>query len=108
MRTLDEYQEELDAFLEKQQYDPKYWSPLSNLARLTEEIGEVARLLNHLYGDKPKRQDEATQELPGELGDVLFTLICIANQHGVSLSQAIESALRKAQTRDIDRFTRKK
>jgi len=84
-----------------------YWPPLSQFAHLAEEVGEVGRLLNHLYGAKPKKETEAKQELPEELADVLFVLICIANQHDIDLDMAMEKVLIKSKVRDKDRFEQK-
>ena len=99
---MEKYQKELDEFFKKK--DWPYWSPLSILACLFEEGGEVARLVNHLYGDKRKKDSEKEQELEEELGDVLYTLICFANSTGINLDSAIRKSLDKAATRDKDRF----
>ena len=88
-------------------YEPPYWPPLSQFARLSEEVGEVARLLNHMYGLKPKKAEEAAQELGGELADVLFTVICLANAHDINLDEEFEKALDKLRVRDKDRFVKK-
>ena len=98
-------QQQIDNWV--QGYEKPYWEPLSQLARLTEEVGEVARLLNHLYGDKPKKQSEAQQELAEELADVLFALICIANRHDIDLDEAFEKVMKKSYTRDEKRFVKK-
>ena len=90
-----------------QAYETPYWHPLSQLARLLEESGELARLLNHLYGDKPKKQSEARQELGGEIADVLFTLVCLANSQSINLDEELQKVIQKAQTRDADRFKKK-
>ena len=81
-----------------------YWPPLSQFARLAEEVGEVGRLLNHLYGSKPKKTNEAKQELGEELVDVLFALICIANSHHIDLEEAFNKVITKAKVRDAQRF----
>jgi NTP pyrophosphatase (non-canonical NTP hydrolase) len=70
---MDKYQKELDQWYKKHNWS--YWSPLSILARLTEEVGEFARLVNHLFGDKKKRVDEPEQDLEDEIGDIIYTLI---------------------------------
>ena len=77
-----------------------YWHPLSQLARMTEELGEVARLVNHLYGEKPKKADEPEQDLGLELADLLYTMICLANDQKVDLQQALERAMEKYRSRD--------
>lgn len=99
---MEKYQKELDKFFKKM--DWPYWPPLSILARLTEETGEVARLLNHLYGHKPKKTTEEKQNLEEEIGDVIYTLICLANSQGINLDKAIKKSLDKVKTRDKDRF----
>jgi len=103
--TIRDYQKKLDAIL--QCYETPYWSPLSNAAHLAEEVGEVSRVLNHMYGDKPKKASEDPDDLAGELGDVLFTLVCIANSEGVDLQDQLQSGIDKLQIRDKDRFKKK-
>jgi NTP pyrophosphatase (non-canonical NTP hydrolase) len=84
--------------------DRGYWQPLPQLVHLVEEVGELARLYNHLYGDKRKKSSEAEQEVAGEVGDILFALICIANQEGIDLGAALQATIDKSLTRDKDRF----
>lgn len=84
-----------------------YWHPLSQLARTTEEVGELARLLNHLYGDKPKKPDETKQQLGEEIADVMFSLICLANSQGIDLDSEWDKVLHKCTTRDNQRFQKK-
>jgi len=86
------------------QYKEGYFSPLTNLARLTEEVGELAREINHRFGEKTKRTDEAEGSVAMELADVLFVLICLANSQGIDLDAAM---MRKVTSRDADRWTRK-
>lgn len=102
---LKDAQKQIDDLV--QQYDPPYWAPLSQFARLSEEVGEVARLLNHMYGAKPKKKDEAEQKLGEELADVLFTLICLANAHNIDLDTEFQGVIDKFNARDKDRFTKK-
>ena len=99
---MEKYQKELDAFFKRNGWP--YWSPLAILARLFEEGGEFARLVNHLYGEKRKKDTEKEQELEEEIGDILYTLICFANSNGISLDKAIRRSLNKAAARDKDRF----
>lgn len=89
------------------QFEEGYWPPLANLARLTEEVGELARLLNHRYGPKTKRPDEPDQDLALELADVLFVLIVLANEQGIDLQDALERTLAKYHARDSERWERK-
>jgi len=88
-------------------FDPPYWPALSQFARLSEEVGEVARLLNHMYGLKPKKKEEAEQQLGTELADVIFTAICLANAHDIDLDIEFKKALDKLRVRDKDRFKKK-
>jgi NTP pyrophosphatase (non-canonical NTP hydrolase) len=84
-----------------------YWPPLAQLAHLIEEVGELARLYNHQYGVKPKKASEDKQEMAGELGDILFAIICMANQENVDLGTALTETINKSLTRDKDRFEKK-
>jgi len=99
---MKEYQKELDEWFKKK--DWKYWGQLSILARLMEETGEFARLVNHLYGEKPKRSDEDEQNLEEEIGDILYTLICFANANNIDLDNAIRKSFDKVITRDKNRY----
>ena len=85
----------------------RYYSELTNTAILTEEVGEVARLMARLYGDqsfkKPEQADSARQDLADEMADVLFVLICLANQTGVDLTTALQQNLDKKTQRDATR-----
>lgn len=103
--TLREAQRRVDAWIS--QYQAGYWPPLANLARLVEETGELARLLNHLAGHKPKKADEAEQELGLELADIIYTVICLANSLDVDLDDAFKRVLHKVETRDARRYPRK-
>ncbi len=103
---MKKYQEELDKWFKEHNWE--YWSPLSILARLFEEGGEFARLVNHLYGDKPKKSSEKEQELEEEIGDILYTLICFANANNVDLDRAIRKSIDKVTVRDKDRFNKTK
>lgn len=89
------------------QFEEGYWPPLVNLARLTEEVGELARLMNHRFGPKAKKAGEDDQELGEELADVLFVLVAIANEQGIDLTDAFEGVLEKYRIRDSHRWTRK-
>jgi NTP pyrophosphatase (non-canonical NTP hydrolase) len=76
-----------------------YWPPLANLARLTEEVGELARAVNQAVGPKRRKPGEAVAEAQAEMGDVLLTLALLANQMGVDLAAAAEGALRRFRER---------
>ena len=101
--SLREAQQRIDRWMRERGWG--YWEPLSQLARMTEELGEVARIVNHLYGEKPKKSDEAEQELALELADLLYTMICLANSQGIDLQAALEQTLEKYRTRDAERYT---
>ncbi|MFO8173920.1 MAG: nucleotide pyrophosphohydrolase [Longimicrobiales bacterium] len=88
-------------------FEEGYWPPLVNLARLMEEVGELAREINHRFGAKTKRPDEPEQDLALELADILFVLLVMANQQGIDLSQALEEVLEKYRLRDSERWVRK-
>ena len=100
--TLRDAQKAVDAWIG--QFEEGYWPPLVNLARLTEEVGELARELNHRHGSKTKRSDEDDADLALELGDVLFVLIAIANEQRIDLDDALQRVLEKYGVRDSDRW----
>lgn len=102
--SLARYQQDVDQWIS--QFREGYWSPLANLARLTEEVGELARAINHFHGEKPRKPSEENSEVAEELGDVLFVLIAMANSLGIDLDQAMERVLAKYRDRDADRWTR--
>lgn len=81
----------------------RYFSELTNMAILTEEVGEVARLMSRLYGDQSFKDSDQQKNLPDELADVLWVLFCIANQTGVDLSAALQKNLEKKNSRDAKR-----
>ena len=89
------------------QYREGYFSPLANVARLSEEVGELAREVNHRFGDKPKKHDEPEGSIALELGDILFVVICLANSQKIDLDRAFAQVMEKVTTRDADRWTRR-
>ncbi len=100
--TIRQAQEKVDAWIK--QYGVRYFSELTNMAILTEETGEVARIIARKYGDQSFRGSEETDSsLAGEMADVLWVLICLANQTGVDLTMALEESFRKKTERDHDR-----
>jgi NTP pyrophosphatase (non-canonical NTP hydrolase) len=103
--NLAEAQRRVDQWIS--QFEEGYWPPLSNLARLTEEVGELARLMNHRFGHKPKKLGEEEQDLALELADILFVLLVIANEQKIDLGEALERTLDKYRVRDGERWTRK-
>ena len=100
--SIKKYQKELDKLFRKNKW--QYFSPLSILARLYEECGEFARLVNHIYGDKQKRDDEEKQDIEEEIGDIIYTLICFANSNKIDLDRAIRKSLNKVMKRDKNRY----
>lgn len=97
-------QKEVDAYIS--QFKEGYFSPLAMLARLTEELGELAREVNHYFGEKPKKPTEKEKTIEEELGDLLFVLICFANSMDISLTDAHNIVMEKFNTRDRNRWTR--
>lgn len=89
------------------QYKEGYFPPLTNLARLTEEVGELAREINHRFGEKTKKKEEPEGALRMELADILFVVICLANSQGIDLDEAFAEMMAKVNVRDADRWTRK-
>jgi NTP pyrophosphatase (non-canonical NTP hydrolase) len=102
---LRDVQRQVDAYIS--QFKEGYFPPLVNLARLTEEVGELARELNHRYGPKTKKPDEPEQDVALELADIVFVCVVLANQMGLDLQDAIERTLHKYEVRDADRWERK-
>ncbi|MDE5887081.1 MAG: nucleotide pyrophosphohydrolase [Muribaculaceae bacterium] len=82
----------------------RYFSELTNMALLTEETGELARVIARLYGDQIAKEGDLRKSLGEEMADVLWVLICLANQTGVDLSEAFEASVKKKIERDRDRF----
>ncbi len=103
--TLADYQKQIDDML--QGLEKPYWHPLSQMARLSEEVGEVARILNHQFGDKPKKPTEEHEDLADELADVLYTVLCLANSQKIALDKPLQRAIAKLETRDKGRFKKK-
>ena len=103
-KTMKDMQKEVDAYIG--QFKEGYFSPLAMMARLTEEMGELAREVNHYYGEKPKKTTEKERSIEEELGDVLFVMICMANSLNIDLEAAHNIVMNKFNTRDKDRWTR--
>lgn len=96
--TIKEAQEAVDKWIKT--YGVRYFNELTNMAILTEEVGEVARIMSRRYGEQSFKQGENGDMLADELADVLWVLLCIANQTGVDLTNALENNLRKKTERD--------
>lgn len=104
-QTLVALQEQVDLYING--FEEGYFPPMELLARLTEELGELSREVQHVYGMKKKKSEEAVRSLEEETGDLLFVLICFANAQGISLEKALTTVLDKYKVRDKDRWTKK-
>lgn len=105
MKSMKDMQNEVDDYIG--QFKVGYFSPLANLARLTEEVGELAREINHYHGEKKKKDSEAENTIKAELGDNLFVLLCIANSLDIDMTESFNETMQKYNKRDKDRFERK-
>jgi len=103
-KTVKDLQKEVDVYIS--QFKEGYFSPLAMTARLTEELGELAREINHYYGEKPKKTSEDEKTIEEEMGDLLFVLICFANSLHIDLEEAHDRVMKKFNTRDKDRWTK--
>lgn len=103
--SFDPLQKDVDGWIAR--FQEGYWQPLSMLARVTEEVGELARELNHGYGEKPKKPGEPEGDLPVEIADIVFVLLALANSLGIDMDAAWERMMEKYRTRDAARWTPK-
>lgn len=103
--TLKTLQTQVDRWIS--QFEEGYFHPLTNLARLTEEVGELAREVNHHFGQKTKKPDEVEGDMAMEMADIIFVLICMANREEIDLQAAFDRMMAKVTTRDHDRWTKK-
>lgn len=99
--TIQEAQESIDKWVNTT--GVRYFSELTNMAILTEEVGEVARLMARQYGDQSFKESDKNKELADELADVMWVLLCIANQTGIDMTTALEKNFDKKSIRDADR-----
>ncbi len=99
--TLEEAQKTVDYWIQNK--GVRYFSELTNMAVLTEEVGELARLMARKYGDQSFKESDKNREIDDEIADVLWVLICIANQTGVDLTKAFEKNMEKKNQRDATR-----
>lgn len=104
-QSLQSMQAEVDAYI--QQFKTGYFSPLGQMARLTEEVGELAREINHYYGEKTKKTEEQPKTVAEELGDVFFVLLTMANSLDIDLTDTFQKNMEKFNQRDRYRFERK-
>lgn len=103
--SLQDAQRRVDAWVS--QFKEGYFHPLTNMTRLAEEVGELAREVNHRFGEKTKKRDEPDGDMGMEMADILFVLICMANREGINLQEAFDRMMQKVETRDDSRWTRK-
>lgn len=99
--TIEQAQKQVDEWIKTQ--GVRYFSELTNMAILTEEVGEVARIIARRYGEQSEKETDKNKELADELADVLWVLLCLANQTGVDLTTALQKNIEKKTIRDKDR-----
>ena len=99
--TIKQAQQGVDKWIKEN--GVRYFSELTNMAMLTEEVGEVARIIARRYGEQSEKKSDKNKDLGDEMADVLFVLICLANQTGIDLTEALEKNLKKKATRDSER-----
>lgn len=99
--TIRDVQRRVDEWIKT--YGVRYFSELTNMAILTEEVGEVARIMARKYGDQSFKESDTKHDLADEMADVLWVLVCLANQTGVDLTEAFERNLKKKTERDSER-----
>ena len=99
--TLEQAQQDVDGWIKT--VGVRYFSELTNMAILTEEVGELARIMARKYGDQSFKETDKNKDLADEMADVLWVLICLANQTGVDLTQALHKNFEKKNIRDADR-----
>ncbi len=104
--TIQEAQQKIDEWIKA--YGVRYFNELTNMAILTEEVGEVARIMSRRYGEQSEKESDKNKDLGDELADVMFVLMCIANQTGVDLEKALEENLQKKTNRDSTRHQKNK
>ena len=102
---LTEMQQQVDQWVD--QYQIGYFHPLTNIARLAEEVGELAREVNHQFGQKTKKGEEPEGDLGMEMADILFVIICMANREGIDLDDAFTRMMQKIERRDAKRWAKK-
>ena len=98
---LKKLQKEVDAWIKE--YGVRYFDPLTNMAQLSEEVGEVARIISRRYGEQSEKKSDKNKDLAEELSDVLFVVFCLANQTGVDLDESYNKKLEFKSLRDSDR-----
>lgn len=99
--TIEQAQQQVDQWIKT--IGVRYFNELTNMAMLTEEVGELARIIARRYGEQSEKESDKHKDLGDEMADVLWVLICLANQTGVNLTEAFQKNLEKKNTRDKDR-----
>lgn len=99
--SLRQLQQKVDVWI--QEIGVRYFSEMTNLAVLVEEVGELSRIFSRTFGDQSFKKTDLAYSIPDELADILFVLVCLANQTGVDLATAMEQNLAKKTSRDLDR-----
>ncbi len=102
--TVADMQQRVDEYIS--QFKEGYFSPMTLVVRLAEELGELAREVNHEYGEKPKKPSEEQGSIALELGDIMFVVVCLANRLNIDLENAFCAVMEKFETRDKHRWTR--
>jgi NTP pyrophosphatase (non-canonical NTP hydrolase) len=101
MLTIEQAQQQVDQWIKTT--GVRYFNELTNMAMLTEEVGEVARIIARRYGEQSEKESDKVKDLGDEMADVLWVLICLANQTGINLTEAFQKNLEKKTQRDSDR-----
>ncbi len=104
--TIDQAQEEVDKWIKT--YGVRYFNELTNMALLTEEVGEMARIISRRYGEQSEKESDKDKDLGDEMADVLWVLMCLANQTGVNLTEALKKNIDKKTNRDKTRHLNNK
>lgn len=99
--TLDQVQQQVDVWIKN--HGVRYFNELTNMAILTEEVGELARIIARRYGEQSEKESDKNKDLGDEMADVLWVLICLANQTGINLTEAFHKNIEKKTARDRDR-----
>ena len=103
--SFKEMQKQVDEWTS--QFKPQYWTPHQIALHMQEELGEIGRILNRVYGPKPPKKAENITDLNAELGDLLFAIVCMANKEGIDLNEAWEKIMSEKTKRDDTRFEKK-
>ncbi len=104
--SIEEWQKKVDNWIKT--IGVRYFNHLTNMALLTEEVGEVARIIARQYGEQSPKKEDEEKNLADELADVIFVVTCLANQSGIDLNQALEKNLQKKTQRDAERHLNNK